>query len=86
MPARARKIEPTIGQLNARMRRPTCLAPVHVSDVDTLTRRIRERQQRERCLPIDQCGSAATHEIDGVPYCRSHAATRALHILLGEEA
>lgn len=57
---------------------PRCVATVKVSSTDTLTRRIRAKRQRDRGLPLNQCGTYATHTLDGDPYCAAHAGQRAL--------
>lgn len=58
-----------------------CVARVRLSTIPTLTRRQREAKAERRGHPPDQCGEDASHFVDGQPLCRSHAATRALHIL-----
>lgn len=60
---------------------PRCVAHVHVSKVNTLTRRIRAQKQEIRGLPIDVCGNYATHMLDDLPFCAAHAGQRALRHL-----
>lgn len=60
---------------------PRCVAKVNVCDRLTTTRQRRELRQKERGLPVDQCGTYATHLLDGKPYCATHAGQRALNHL-----
>lgn len=55
-----------------------CEVRVHLSKVDTLTRRCRILRAENLGHPPDQCGVSALHLVDGVPMCRRHAAEAAL--------
>ena len=43
------------------------------------------RQAEEQGKNPDYCRKPASYEIDGVPYCKSHAGKKALQILMEQE-
>lgn len=61
---------------------PRCQHKVRLSATMTTTRRIREVRSRDRGLPPEICGSYATHLIDDVPHCASHAGQVALEFVI----
>jgi hypothetical protein len=61
-----------------------CTAQVHRPSFRSNTQAHRERLQRQYGLsgqPGNPCVQRATHEIDGLPYCRNHAGGIALQYL-----
>ena len=63
---------------------PRCSAQVHRPSFRSRTQEERERLQRQYGLhrkPGNPCVQRATHEIDGLPYCRNHAGGIALQYL-----
>lgn len=64
---------------------PRCVHKVRLSESMTGTRRMREKRAADRGTPPEQCGTYATHRIDGDPYCRTHAGKMALDLMLRDE-
>lgn len=58
-----------------------CVAIVHLTPVETLTRRVRVQAAKVRGIPPEQCGRRSTVILDGEALCISHAGQRALRIL-----
>lgn len=65
--------------------RPPCVETVKVSAIATQTREFREEKTKRAGVPIHQCAAPATHRVEGVNLCASHAGARALNWLMGAE-
>lgn len=64
--------------------RKQCVQKIHITKTDTFSSRIMRDKRKWKGVPPDICGMRATHLHDGLPFCQSHAAQRALKVMLGE--